>query len=95
MNMIEPICKHTQFGYLEVWAPKYSTKRVLLACRKIRQHNKVVFTKAPSTGTQPYYISGATAKKYPKITNSTIWCYNVPLAELKPLELQECDHDYR
>lgn len=79
----------TQFKYFEIWEPKYSTKRVLLKASKVGVHNKIVFTKAPSMGTDPYYVSGRTVKKYPKVYNSSIWCYNVPLEELTPLELTE------
>lgn len=93
MNPTIDVCKHTQFGNLEIWSPKYFTKTVLLAVRKIRDHNKVTFTKAPSLGTAPYYIAGATVKKYPQVTNSSIQCYDVPLSELKPLELSKCEHE--
>jgi hypothetical protein len=91
-----PLCKHTQFKYLEIWQPRYHDKKVLLAKFKVGQHNKVVFTKAPSMGTDPYYISGQTVKKYKLETNGSVQCYAVPVDEFVPLELAErCEHEYR
>lgn len=93
MNPDTLICKHTQFNYLEIWSPKYSTKQVLLACRKVGNHNKIIFTKAASLGTEPYYLSGATIRKHPEINNGSIPCFAVPLSELRLLQLSKCQHD--
>ena len=79
--------KRTQFHYFEILAPLYRDKTVLLACHKIGQHNKVVFTEAPSMGDQPYYIDGKTAKKCKKDSNGRLNCYAVSLDLLQPLEL--------
>lgn len=78
--------KHTQFKYFEIWEPKYSNKTVLLAKRKVGTHNKIIFTKAPSMGTEPYYVSGAVVRKCKKTNNGAIDCYVVPLDKLEPLE---------
>ena len=49
----------------------------------------MVFTQAPSLGTEPYYVSGKTIKKHRKEINGRIMCYAVPLDELEPLGLSE------
>lgn len=86
-------CRHTPMKAFEIFAPKYSTKQVLLKAIKVGEHNKITFTKAPSMGTDPYYISGKNVKKYPKDSNGSIMCYSVPLEELEPLEYQDgCIH---
>lgn len=88
--------RRTQFKYFEIWEPKYSTKTVLLACRKVGEHNKIVFTKAPSMGEEPYYISGKVVKRCKKEWNGSIDCYAVPLDKLEPLELTEnSEFDWR
>lgn len=81
--------KYAQTHFFEIWEPRYSDKRVLLNCRKVGTHNKIVFTKAKSMGTDPYYLSGKTIKKYPKEYNGSIFCYAVPLEKLEPLEISE------
>lgn len=77
----------TPFHYFEIWEPVYSKKAVLLACHKVGTHNKVVFTKAPSMGEEPYYVSGKDVRKCKKESNGRINCYIVPLDKLQPLEL--------
>jgi hypothetical protein len=42
-------------------------------------------------GTEPYYVSGATVKKYKLEDNGKISCYAVPIDELEPLEIEERD----
>jgi hypothetical protein len=64
---------------------------VLLAAHKVGEHNKIVFTKSPALGSQPYYLSAKQIKKYPKETNGKIICYAVPIDELRPLEINERD----
>jgi hypothetical protein len=89
------LCKHIPFKPITIWQPRYHDKRVLLAAHKVGEHNKVYFTKAPSMGTEPYYINGRTAKKFKKESNGRIECYSVPISELRPLELNErCEHSY-
>lgn len=88
--------KRTQFRYFEIWEPRYSTKDVLLAVRKVGAHNKIVFTKSKSMGTEPYYVSGTTIKECKKAWNGSIDCYAVSLDKLQPLELTEnSEFDWR
>lgn len=87
--------KFTQCAFFEIWSRRFHDNRVLLACHKVAPHNKIVFTKDPTLGTEPYYVSGKTIKKYPKESNGAIKCYVVPLDELKALiinqrSLHEC-----
>lgn len=77
----------TPLHYFEIWQPRYHDQKVLLAAHKVGAHNKVVFTKAPSMGTEPYYVSGTEIKKHSKEQNGKITCYAVPLNVLEPLEL--------
>lgn len=86
-------CKHMPMQLFDIWEPRYRDKTVLLAARKVGDHNKIVFSKAPSMGTEPYYITGKKVKSYKKEDNGKINCYVVPLDELEPLEYQElCEH---
>lgn len=87
-------CKHIQMGLFEIWHPLYSENRVMLKASRVGEHNKIIFTKAPSMGTEPYYISGKNVKKYKKTTNGTISVYSVPLEELSLLETADhCEHE--
>lgn len=81
--------RFTQLNYFEIWQPRYHDNMVLLAKRKVGTHNKIVFTKAPSMGSAPYYVSGATVKKCKLDDNGKIPCYAVPVDKLEPLEINE------
>lgn len=81
--------KYTQMSYFEIWEPRYRDKTVLLAKRKVGTHNKIKFTKAPSMGTNPYYVSGKVVKKGRIESNGRIDCYVVKLDDLEPLEYIE------
>lgn len=81
--------KHTQFKFFEIWTPRWHDRKVLLACHKVGEHNKIVFTKAPTLGAEPYYVSGKTIKASKKENNGKIDCYAVDLSLLEPLELEE------
>lgn len=85
------IDKFTPLNYFEIWQPRWHDKVVLLKAQKVGTHNKIIFTKAPSMGDQPYYVSGGTVKKYPKETNGAIDCYAVPIQELELLEINQRD----
>lgn len=88
------LCKHTPMQLFSIWHPVYSENRVLLKASKVGTHNKIIFTKAPSMGTLPYYVSGKIVRKYKKTSNGSINCYSVPLEELELLELSErCEHE--
>lgn len=79
--------KYTQLKFFSILEPRYHDKTVLLKCEKVGAHNKVVFTRAPSMGTEPYYVSGTVAKRCKKVYNGSIFCYAVPLDKLEPLEI--------
>lgn len=86
--------KFTQFKFFEIWDPRWKDRKVLLDAKKIGEHNKIVFTGNPKTGTNsmgsdPYYVSGKEANRYPKEYNGKIFCRAVPLDVLSPLELSE------
>lgn len=81
--------KYTQFKCFDIWQPRFHDRTVLLADYKVGEHNKIIFTKAPSMGTEPYYVSGTTVKKCKKESNGKINCYVVPVSELEPLEIEE------
>ncbi len=84
------IDKLTPLKDIVIWQPRWHDKRVLIACHKVGEHNRITFTKAP-TYPDVYYLSGKTIKKYKKESNGTIDCYSVPLSELEPLEINQKD----
>lgn len=73
---------------IEIWQPRWHDRKVLLARHKVGNHNKIVFTKAP-TLTGEYYISGRDVHQCDLETNGKIDCYAVPLSLLEPLETHE------
>jgi hypothetical protein len=83
--------KYTQTSAFTIWTPRYHDQTVLLAAHKVGLHNKILFTKAKHLGTDPYYVSGKTIKKYKKESNGKIDCYAVPLGELEPLIINTRD----
>lgn len=84
------LSKWTQKNLITIWSPRYHDKKVLINPAKVGQHNKIIFTKAPSLS-GVYYLSGKVIKSYPKESNGTIACYVVPVSELRPLEITERD----
>lgn len=76
----------TPMQNIEIWAPKYSNRTVLLAAYKVGAHNKITFTRAKSMGTDPYYVSGKTVQSFPVVTNGSVKCYAVDLDKLERLE---------
>lgn len=70
---------------IQIWAPRYKDRAVLIAKHKVGTHNEITFSKAkhlPDT----YYLSGETIRSYPLDTNGKLPCYAVPVAELEILE---------
>ena len=63
--------------------PRYKDRKVLIACYKVGVNNKIVFTKAKHLENKEYYMSGEKIKTYPKTTNGTVECYEVPLDDLE------------
>lgn len=87
-------CKHLPMQRFDIFQPRWHDRRVLLKASKVREHNKVVFTKAPTLGDQPYYLSGKTIKKYKKESNGVIDVYSVPLDDLEDLTIEgRCEHE--
>lgn len=80
------LSRTTPCQVLSILEPKYKGSKVLLACYKVGTHNKIIFTKAKSMPGE-YYVSGAIARSYPKVSNGSIMCFEVPLHEIEPLEL--------
>lgn len=70
---------------IEIWAPRYHDKTVLVADWKVRDQNCIVFTKANKEGKlyhpDPFYISGAKAKTFPKQKNGNGWVHVIPMSE--------------
>ena len=83
--------KFTQFTFFDIHAPRWHDKRVLLADRRIGEHNKVEISQVHADGTRyfpnPMYISGKEAKKYKLDSNGVIPCRAVPLSAFRTLEL--------
>lgn len=88
-------CKHIPMSSFSIWSRRFHDNRVLLAAHKVGERNKVFFTKDPTLGTNPYFISGKDVKKYPKQPNGKISVYAVPFDEFEKLEYKEgCEHEY-
>jgi hypothetical protein len=79
--------KFTPLNYFGIYSRRYHDNKVLLAAHKVGQHNKIVFLNDKGMGTEPYYCSGKTIKKYSKTSNGSISCHVVPIEELEPLEI--------
>lgn len=90
--------RFTQMAFFSIRAQRYRDNMVLLKAKKIGSHNKVIFTHSKSMGNLPYYISGATVKKYGKkeqlatLAGGSLEVYAVPIDCLEVLELV---NDYR
>lgn len=85
------LSKWTQFHVFTIWTPRYRDKVVLLAKRKVGEHNKVIFSGDPKTGYNmmgeaPYYVSGSVVKKCKLENNGSIDCYAVPIDKLEHLQ---------
>ena len=73
---------------IEIKAPRYHDRTVLIAKHKVGINNEIVFTEAPSL-IETYTISGKEVEKCPVESNGTIDCYAVPLDKLKIKEAME------
>lgn len=86
--------KFTFANELEVWQPRWRDKVVLLADRKLGEHNIVTITKAGKSWDGKWYVSGKTARLYPieqlkTKSGSTLPVRAVPLDELIMYEGKE------
>lgn len=77
----------TPYNLIEIWMPRYKDRTVLVAKYKVGLHNKIVFTKAKHLMGKEYYISGKDIEQYPITDNGKLACYQIPLDDLKVLEL--------
>lgn len=80
------LSRTTPAARIEIWAPRYKDRKVLIAKYKVQNHNEIVFTKAKHLMDHTWYISGADIAKCPLETNGTLACYAVPVDSLEPLE---------
>lgn len=78
---------------IEIWSPKFSTDEVLIAVKRVKKHNRIIFTKTKHLAGRVYYISGQVAREYPIQSNGSISCYCIPMNKLelisKPITKQE------
>jgi hypothetical protein len=77
--------RFTPCKLIEIWAPRYKDRKILIAKFKVGTHNEIVFTRAKHLPDH-YYLSGKLIRSCPIETNGTIECYAVPVDELEPIE---------
>lgn len=77
----------TPLNLIEIWAPRWRDRVVLVAPWKVGNHNKVVFTRAKSMPGE-YYLSGKTIRdcKLDMSGNGKSSMYAVPIDKLEKLE---------
>lgn len=82
----------THFADIQILAPRWKDKTVLIADWKVGRHNKISITAKRKDGTrfypEPFYMSGEKLRTYPKQPHSSRFVHIVPLADLEPLELE-------
>ena len=83
------ISKYSPINLIDIWAPKYKNRTVLIAHYKVKEMNKIIFTKAKHLEGREYCMSGAKIRSYPIDTNGKVKCYAVDLDDLEPLEYKE------
>ena len=81
--------KKTPLNLIDIWLPKYKDRTVLVATYKVKEHNKIIFTRAKHLTGKEYYLNRVQAVKYPVVNNGKIACYAIPLDDLEPLEYKE------
>lgn len=89
-NSVVVVDKYTPLNLISIWSPRYHDNKVLINPRKVGDHNKIVFTKAPSLPLE-YYMSGKMIRSFKKESNGSIMCFCVPVEELKVLKINEKD----
>lgn len=83
------VSRYTPLNVIDIWTPRYHDRKVLIAVYKVKENNKIVFSKAKHLADKVYYMSGRQIRSYPVDTNGKVQCYAVPLDELEPLEYKE------
>lgn len=81
--------ENTPAVIIDIHAPRWHDRKVMIAGYKVATHNIIRFTKAKSMQGL-FYLSGETIRKYEKETNGKVECYCVPMDEL---ELYEGRHE--
>lgn len=83
------ISKSTPLNLIDIWTPRYKDRVVLIASYKVKEHNKITFSKAKHLAGREYYMKGSKIRQYPVDTNGKVQCYAVPLDDLEQLEYKE------
>lgn len=83
------ISKTTPLNLIDIWSPRYRDRKVLIASYKVKENNKIIFTRAKHLAGHEYYMSGAKIRSYPIDTNGKVQVYAVPLDDLESLEYKE------
>jgi len=83
------VSKYSPLNLIDIWSPRYKDRKVLIASYKVKEMNKIIFSKAKHLAGHEYYMSGSKIRQYPVDTNGKITCYAVPLDDLEPLEYKE------
>lgn len=80
----------TQVSLIEILAPRWKDKTVLIADWKVGPHNKIVIKAKKQDGSryfpEPFYMSGEKLQTYPTQPHATRSVYIVPLDDLEVLE---------
>lgn len=83
------ISKYSPINLIDIWSPRYKDRKVLIASYKVKEMNKIIFTKAKHLEGREYCMSGAKIRSYPIDTNGKVQVYAVPLDDLEVLEYKE------
>lgn len=89
MSKVLNIEPHIDLTTIPIWEPRYHDNKVLVATKKVRAHNRIIFTKAKSLIGKEFYISSERIKKYPKESNGVLQCYAVPLEDLMEMKQEK------
>lgn len=83
------VSSYTPLNLIDIWTPRYKDRVVLIASYKVKENNKIVFTKAKHLAGHEYFMRGSQIRSYPIDSNGKVKCYAVPLDDLEPLEYKE------
>lgn len=84
--IIEP---HINLNTISIWNPRWHDETVLIAKRKVKEFNRIIFTKSKALAGKEFFISQTRIKTFPVESNGSIDCYAVPLGSLKLMKQQE------
>lgn len=85
MSDILKIEPHINLNTISIWEPRWHDRTVLISTARVKEHNRIVFTKAKSLEGKEFFISWNKLKTYKKESNGKIMCYVVPLDDLKEM----------